>query len=81
MSNKKLQQIIDFFELEEGYSKNDIISDIIGEIKELQGYSSDEIGLEWDGKYLMNLDDFVNDFYYKLIERICNVIKSFQKNN
>jgi len=79
MSNKKLQQIIDFFELEEGYNKNEIISDMIGEIKGLKGYSSDEIRLEWDGEHLMTLDDFVNEFYYKLIEGVCNVIESFKK--
>ena len=26
----------------------------------------------------MILDDFVNEFYYKLIEKVCNVIKSFK---
>ena len=79
MSNNKLQQIINFFELEEGYSKNDIISDILKEIKGLKNYDADEIGLEWDGEHLMTLNDFVNEFYYKLIEGVCNVIESFKK--
>jgi len=81
MSNKKLQQIIDFFELEEGYSKNEIISDILGEIKGLKNYDADEIELKWDKEHLMILDDFVNEFYYKLIEGVCNVLKSFKDGN
>jgi len=27
----------------------------------------------------MTLNDFVNEFYYKLIEGVCNVIESFKK--
>jgi len=48
-------------------------------MKELKGYESDEISLEWDGDNLMVLNDFVEEFYRKLIEGICNVLKSFQK--
>lgn len=76
----KFKEIIDFFELGEGYNKQEIISDMIDEIKDLKGYAPDEIGLEWDGKTLMVLDDFANDFYEKVIEGVCNVIKSFKEN-
>jgi len=34
----KLQEVIDFFELGEGYDKDEIIADILGEMKELKGY-------------------------------------------
>lgn len=64
---KKLQKIINYFALEEGYSKKDLITDWLGEIKELKGYSANEIGLEWDGEYLMTLDDFVTIFYELVI--------------
>ena len=74
----KLQEIIDFFELEEGYDKDEIISDILHEIKGLKGYDSDEIGLMWDEEELMMLYDFTDEFYLKLIEKICNAIRSFQ---
>ena len=76
--NNKLQEIIDYFQLNEGYDKHEIITDILGEIKELKNYSADEIELEWDKEYLMVLDDFVNEFYHKLIENVCNVLKSFK---
>ncbi|MOA65448.1 hypothetical protein D3C78_1918340 [compost metagenome] len=51
----------------------------MSEIKEINGYSSDEVGLEWDGKTLMVLDDFANVFYDKLINLVCNVIRSFEE--
>ena len=77
--NEKLQEIINFFEYEEGYNKDEIISEILKGIKELKGYDADEIDLIWDNKTLMVLDDFVKQFYNELIERVCNVIKSFKK--
>ncbi|HBC94363.1 MAG TPA: hypothetical protein DCZ10_16055 [Pelotomaculum sp.] len=76
--NTKLREIIDFFEQEQGYDKDEVISEILGEIKGLKGYDADEIGLEWDGEEIMILDDFVQEFYAKLIEKVCNVIKSFK---
>lgn len=74
----KLKEIIDFFEFEEGYDKDEVILDILTEIKELRGIYADEIGLEWEGEILMILDDFVKNFYEKVIEKVCNVIKSYQ---
>lgn len=75
----KLQEIIEFFELEEGYDKDEIIRDILFEIKELKGNYSDEIILMWDEEELMVLCDFIDRFYSKIIEKMCNVIKSYQK--
>jgi len=75
----KLKSIINYFELEEGYDKEEIITDMIDEIKELKGYSADEIGLIWDDEELMTLEDFVNKFYDKIIKGVCNVVKSFDK--
>lgn len=73
-----LQEIIDFFEQEEGYDKDEIICEILHEIKGLKGYDADEIDLKWDKEELMVLYDFVDEFYSKLINKVCNVIKSFQ---
>ena len=75
--NNKLQEVIDYFQLGEGHDKHEIITDILGEIKELKNYNADEIRLELDKEHLMILDDFVNEFYHKLIENVCNVLKSF----
>lgn len=74
----KLQEIIDFFECEEGYDKSEVIEEILNEIKQLKGYASDEIGLEYDGKTLMVLNDFIEGFYQEIIVKVCNVLKSFE---
>ena len=76
--NNKLQEIIDYFELEEGYNKDEIISDILNKIKEIDNHDVEEIILEWDGNYLTDLDEFTNQFYNQIIIGVCNVIKRFQ---
>ena len=76
---QKLQEIIDFFELEEGYEREDIITDMLSQIKQLQGHDTDEIDIKWDGKILMTLNDFVRQYHDIVINGVCNVIKSFQK--
>jgi len=40
--------------------------------------AADEIGLEWDGEELIILTDFADNFYNEIIEKVCNVLKSFQ---
>lgn len=77
-TSDKLQEIIDFFQDGEGYDKNDVITDIAGEIEEIKGMATDEIGLEWGGEDLMLLEDFTQQFYEKLIGKVCNVIRSFR---
>lgn len=74
----KLQEVIDFFELEEGYDKDSLITECICKIKEIEGYNADEIGLELDGKTLMVLQDFAEEFYREIIEGVCNVLESFK---
>jgi hypothetical protein len=76
-TNSKIQEIVDFFELEEGWSKDEIISQVISEIKELKGYEADEITLLWDDEELMVLIDFAEQFFNKIMQNTCNVIKSF----
>lgn len=80
--DEKLQEIIDFFELEgESWGKEEVMREYANEFKELQGNALDEIGLEWDGENLMILDDFVDKYFNKVIEGVCNVIKSFQSDS
>ena len=79
--SKKLQEIIDFFEQAEGWSKDEIIADYIAEIEDLRGYEPDEIGLQWDDdNVLMVLSDFAEIFFNKTIDGVCNVLKSFKEN-
>ena len=78
--SKKLQEIIDFFEQAEGWSKDEIIADYIAEIKDLRGCEPDEIGLQWDDNVLMVLSDFAEIFFNKTIDGVCNVLESFKEN-
>lgn len=75
----KLQEVIDFFEIPEGYSQEEVMFERLKEIKELKGNSADEIGLKWDGEFLMTLDDFVRQYYQIIMSGVCNVLKSFQE--
>ena len=77
--NKLLDEIKDYFELEEGWDSNEVINDFISEISWLEGNSPDEIGLEWDGEFLMTLDDFAKKFYDKIIKGVCNVLESYKE--
>ena len=68
--NEKLQEIIDFFEQAEGWSKDEIIADYIAEIEDLRGYEPDEIGLQWDDdNVLMVLSDFAEIFFNRFWAR------------
>ena len=79
--SKKIQEIIDFFEQAEGWSRDEIIADYIAEIEELKDYEPDEIGLQWDDddNVLMVLSDFAEIFFNKTIDGVCNVLKSFKE--
>ena len=78
--NEKLQEIIDFFEQAEGWSKDEMIADYIAEIEDLRSYEPDEIGLQLDDNVLMVLSDFAEIFFNKTIDGVCNVLKSFKEN-
>jgi len=79
MMLEKLQEIINFLKADnEGYDRDEIIHDILCEIEELKGYDSDEISLEWDSKVLMILCSFTDEFFDKIIEKVCNVLESYR---
>lgn len=75
----KLEKLINYFELEEGYDKEEIIADILGEIKQIKGHSADEIGLVRDFQGLGILQDFADEFYDAVITGVVNVAKSFRE--
>lgn len=78
----KLQEIIDFFELEgASWDSDSLMREYAYEIKELKNNALDEIGLEHDGKILMVLDDFVEEYFNRIIDGVCSVIRSFQGNS
>ena len=62
------------------FNKNEIILNILNEIKCLEGYNYDEIKLELNGKFIMNLEKFTNQFYNKIIDKVYDAInKNFKK--
>lgn len=77
--NEKIEEVKEFLEEGEGYSRDEVIADILGEIRLLKGYEADEISLVWDGELLGDLQTFTDEFYEKVIEKVSNVLDSFSE--
>ena len=77
--NELLENIIQFFENEEGWDKESLIQDYISEMHGIPA-PPDEVSLvieSWNGtEHLSTLDDFARDFFDKVIEGVCNVLES-----
>jgi len=69
---------------QEYYDFEEMISTIVEETKLLKNkemgehtLSTDECGIEWDGKEVCNLDDFVSSFANIFVQKIGNMLESF----
>lgn len=84
-ANKKtLMAVKSFLENQEGWDLDEVIEEIVEETKLLKSkemgehiLAPDECGIEWDGKEVCNLSDFVNDYSNIFIKKICNILDSF----
>lgn len=85
-ANKKTLMAVKKFLSEEQESwdldelKNEIVEKTnLLHIKEMgkSTLATDECGVEWDGKEVCNLSDFVDAYTNIFIEKICNVLDSF----
>ena len=84
-ANKKiLMAVKQFLENQEGWDLDEVINEIVEGTKLLKNkemgehtLATDECGIEWDGKEVCNLSDFVNDYSRGFIEKICNILVSF----
>lgn len=85
-ANKKTLIAVKHFldEEQEFWDLDEVKSDIVAEtkllkIKEMGNYTldTDECGIEWDGKEVCNLQDFVDEYTRIFIEKISNVLDSF----
>ena len=74
--NDTLHELVRFFEMQEGYDKNDIIAEIMDS---LEIYESEDIELLYGEESLGSLYDFTNEFYSKVIKGVCNVIKGTEE--
>ncbi|HBX23520.1 MAG TPA: hypothetical protein DEF34_07825 [Desulfotomaculum sp.] len=84
-ANKKtLMAVKSFFENQEGWDLDEVISEMVAETgllkhKDLGDHTlaTDECGIEWDGKEICVLSDFIDVYSNAFIVRICNVLDSF----
>ena len=81
--NKKLQNLLNYFEFRDGYDLNEVIQDMVAELDMLKhpsmgehNLSMDECEIEWVGDCICVLEDFVKAYTHKFLEGVCNVIKT-----
>ncbi|QST02670.1 hypothetical protein IMZ31_19160 (plasmid) [Pontibacillus sp. ALD_SL1] len=76
---QKRKEIGTFLLNEKGYSKRDVIRDLLNEFQLLKGYEPDEIALMWDDEHLTDLETFTEAFYDSVIRVVLNVMESFEE--
>lgn len=84
-ANKKTLMVVkQFLEDREGWDLEAVISEVVEEtkllkIKEMGEHTlaTDECGIEWEGKEICVLDEFINSYTEIFIEKICKVLDSF----
>ncbi len=84
-ANKKtLMAVKNYLKNEEGYDLDEVISDIVSETNMLKTkeigdvvLSLDECSINWGDDEVCVLEDFINDYTNKFIDKICNVLDSF----
>ncbi|MGU8921427.1 hypothetical protein ACV3UV_12020 [Clostridium perfringens] len=88
-ANKKtLMAVKNYLKNEEGYDLDEVISDIVSETNMLKAkemgdatLSLDECSINWGDDEVCVLEDFINDYTNKFIDKICNVLDSFVGEN
>lgn len=73
-----LQNEQEYWDLDE--MKGDIVEETkLLHIKEMgeNTLATDECGIEWDGKEVCNLSDFVDTYTNVFLQKICNMLDSF----
>ncbi|WP_283695790.1 hypothetical protein [Clostridium perfringens] len=84
-ANKKTLMVVkNYLKNEEGYDLDEVISDIVSETNMLKAkemgdntLSIDECSINWGDDEICVLEDFINDYTNKFIDKICNVLDSF----
>lgn len=74
---EKIKETIEFFEQQEGWDKSEVLSEYIYEIlKGKTEFSADELGITDGENEFMNLQDFADNLFDKIIKGVINVLKS-----
>lgn len=84
-ANKKtLIAVKEFLKDRESWELEDVMSDVVEEtqllkIKEIGEHTlaTDECGIEWDGKEICVLAEFIDSYTEIFINKICKVLDSF----
>lgn len=85
-ANKKtLMAVKRYLQEQEGWDLGEVISDIVSETGMLKSgdtsITADECTVIWgtqsEGDDICDLQDFIDEFTYKFIERVCNILDSF----
>ena len=79
--NELMEEIKSFLKNEDcSYDKDQLINEeCIKEIEEIKGIALDEIGVEYDGKSIMLLEDFTDRVFDNVIQMVCNVLDSYKE--
>ncbi|MFH0334739.1 hypothetical protein [Clostridium perfringens] len=85
-ANKEtLMTVKNYLQDREGYDLEEVISDIVSEtgLLEMEGntLSLNECSINWGDDEVCVLEDFINDYTNKFINKICNVLDSFVGEN
>lgn len=84
-ANKKtLMAVKNFLQDRDGYDLEEVICDVVSEINMLKvkemgdnTLSLDECSINWGDDEVCVLEDFLNDYTEKFLEKVCKVIDSF----
>ena len=87
-NRKTLIAVKNYLKNEEGYDLDEVILDIVSETNMLKAkemgdatLSLDECSINWGDDEVCVLEDFINDYTNKFIDKICNVLDSFVGEN
>lgn len=76
---KVCKELIEFFEDGESWSRDDVLFEAVTEILQKNGsetIAADELGITDGDKEIMVLSDFAEALFDKILEGVCNVIKT-----
>ena len=85
MSKNKLKEMKAYIQDREGWDLEELIEDTVQETNLLHSkrlnaeVGFDECSIKWGKDYICGLDEFIQDYTEKLLEKVCNVIDSYIK--
>lgn len=73
----KIKETIEFFEQQEGWSKDEVLNEYLYNIlKGKTEFSADELGITDGENEFMNLQDFAENLFDEILAGVINVLKT-----